>query len=123
MNTSSLTRKNVDEYLSHQSDEIRTILENIRYSIKEICPDAVESIAYGMPAYKLRKKPLIYFAAFTHHIWLYATPSAHEAFSKELAWYKQWKWSVQFPLDKPLPRDLIKKMILFKKEEIISKKQ
>jgi uncharacterized protein YdhG (YjbR/CyaY superfamily) len=68
MNTSSLTRKNVDEYLSHQSDEIRTRLENIRYNIKDLCPDAVESIAYGMPAYKLHKKPLIYFAAFTNHI-------------------------------------------------------
>ena len=68
MNTSSLTRKNVDEYLSHQSDEIRTILENIRYIIKEFCPDSVESIAYGMPAYKLHKKPLIYFAAFAKHI-------------------------------------------------------
>lgn len=122
MNTSSLTRKNVDEYISHQSDEISTKLETIRYSIKELCPDSVESIAYGMPAYKLNKKPLIYFAAFTNHIWLYATPSTHETFSKELAWYKQWKWSIQFPLDKPLPLDLIKKMILFKKEEIISKK-
>ena len=68
MNTSSLTRKNVDEYISHQSNEIRTTLENIRYIIKEICPDSVESIAYGIPAYKLHNKPLIYFAAFTHHI-------------------------------------------------------
>lgn len=122
MNTSSLKRKNLDEYLSDQPDEIRTKLETLRYIIKDLCPDTVESIAYGMPAYKLYKKPLIYFAAFTNHIWLYATPSAHEEFSQELAWYKQWKWSVQFPLNKPLPIDLIKKMILFKKEEITEKK-
>lgn len=108
----------VDQYLSQQSSPTRTQLESLRTLITTICPEAIESISYGMPAYKLHKKPLIYFAAFTHHIWLYATPSAHEEFSQELAWYKQWKWSVQFPLDKPLPLDLLKKMILFKKIEI-----
>lgn len=119
MNTKLIT---VEQYLSQQSSITKPILEALRILIKKICPDAVESIAYGMPAYKLNKKPLIYFAGYEQHIGIYATPSAHQEFSKELSWYKQWKWSVQFPLDKPLPLDLIKKMILFKKEEIISKK-
>ncbi len=75
----------VDEYMLHQSTTIRPQLETIRSLIKKLCPDAVESISYGMPAYKFRKKPLIYFAAFSHHIGLYATPSAHEEFADELS--------------------------------------
>ena len=91
MNTSSFTRKNVDEYLSHQSNKIRTLLESLRTLIKTTCPDAVESISYGMPAYKFNKKPLIYFAGYDHHIGIYATPSANLAFAQELSCYKQGK--------------------------------
>ncbi len=75
----------VEQYLSQQSSITKPILESLRILVKKICPDSVESIAYGMPAYKLNKKPLIYFAGYDHHIGIYATPSAHQEFSKELS--------------------------------------
>jgi uncharacterized protein YdhG (YjbR/CyaY superfamily) len=74
-------------------------------------------MAYGMPAYKLNKKPLVYFAGYKNHIGFYATPSGHEQFSKELSKYKQGKGSVQFPLDKPIPFDLIRQMVAFRAQE------
>lgn len=75
----------VEQYISQQPTATREILTSLRALITTICPDAVESIAYGMPAYKLNKKPLIYFAGYDHHIGIYATPSAHQEFSKALA--------------------------------------
>jgi uncharacterized protein YdhG (YjbR/CyaY superfamily) len=77
-------------------------------------PGAVESISYGMPAYKLNGKPLVYFAAFKNHIGFYATPTGHEAFAKELSIYKQGKGSVQFPVNKPMPLKLVAEMVKFK---------
>ena len=70
-----------------------------------------------MPAYKLKTRPLIYFAAFKKHIGLYATPSAHRAFSDALSNYKKGKGSVQFPIDQPMPLDLIADMVRFKVKE------
>lgn len=86
--------------------------------VKRTAPTAVESIAYGMPAYKLNGTPLVYFAAFEKHIGLYATPEAHEAFSARLAQYKQGKGSVQFPLDQPMPYDLIEEMVAYKAKQL-----
>jgi uncharacterized protein YdhG (YjbR/CyaY superfamily) len=108
----------LEQYLSQQPVANKIILEQLCVLIKQLCPDAVESIAYGMPAYKFQKKPLIYIAWYTHHIGIYATPTTHSHFAQELATYKQWKWSVQFPLDRPIPMDLIEKMIQFKLQEI-----
>lgn len=85
MNTSNSKRKNIDEYINTHDGAVKKRLLQLRQLVATCCPDAVESISYGMPAYKLHKKPLIYFAAFAHHIGLYATPSAHESFAKELA--------------------------------------
>ena len=75
----------VDHYLSQQSLTTKAKLQSLRTLIKKICPDAVESMSYGMPAYKFQKKPLIYFAGYDHHIGIYATPSANVAFAQELA--------------------------------------
>ena len=75
-----------------------------------------------MPAYKLNKKPLVYFAAFKAHIGFYATPSGHEAFKEELSKYKQGKGSVQFPLDQPIPYDLIVRMVKFRVQETCDSK-
>ena len=95
--------KSVDEYIITFSADIQSLLKNIRLIIKEKAPDAVESIAYGMPAYKTNGKPLVYFAGFKNHIGFYATPTGHTEFAKELSKYKQGKGSVQFPLDRPYP--------------------
>lgn len=89
----------------------------MRNTILASAPGAEESISYGMPAYKINKKPLVYFAAFKNHIGFYATPSGHEAFAAELAKYKQGKGSVRFPLDKPLPLDLIGEIVAFRMVE------
>lgn len=101
----------IDTYLGQFSGEVRSRLDEVRQVIREVVPTAIESIAYGMPAYKLDGRPLVYFAAFPNHIGFYATPNGHAAFKKEFAPYKQGKGSVQFPHDKPLPIDLIRRVV------------
>ncbi|MDZ7607758.1 MAG: DUF1801 domain-containing protein [Cyclobacteriaceae bacterium] len=107
----------VDEYLKTFPKDIQAILEKVRTTIITHAPEAVESISYGMPAYKTLGKPLVYFAAFKNHIGFYATPSGHSEFSAELSKYKQGKGSVQFPLDKPIPFDLIGRIVAFRLKE------
>ena len=109
--------KTVEEYIAGFPEEVKEKLEKIRKIIKDQASDAVENISYGMPAYKTNKKPLIYFAGFKHHIGLYATPSGHEAFKQQLSGYKQGKGSVQFPLDGPIPYDLIREIVAFRVKE------
>jgi uncharacterized protein YdhG (YjbR/CyaY superfamily) len=113
MNTSARKFKDIPEYIALAPRSIQKTLKQIRVTIREASPEAVESISYGMPAYKVNGKPLAYFAAFEHHIGFYALPSGHSAFKKELAQYKQGKGSVQFPTDRPIPLALIEKMVKF----------
>ena len=114
MNTSFTS---VNEYITSFPLEIQDILVNIRNIILDTCPDAEESISYGMPAYKYLKKPLVYFAANKSHIGFYATPTGHQAFEKELYTYKQGKGSVQFPYSSPMPNELIAEIVKFRMEE------
>ncbi len=109
--------KNTDEYIKSYPKDVQILLEQIRTVIKKSAPEAIESISYGMPAYKLHGSPLVYFAAFKKHIGFYATPTGHSEFAKELSKYKQGKGSVQFPLDKPLPLVLINKIVKFRVKE------
>lgn len=105
---------NVDDYINGFPEFIRLRLTEIRRIILLGAPGAVESIAYGMPAYKLQGRPLVYFAGYPGHIGFYATPAGHEAFTSDLAGYKKGKGSVQFPNDKPLPAELISRMVHFR---------
>jgi uncharacterized protein YdhG (YjbR/CyaY superfamily) len=107
----------VDQYITTFPKEVQVILEKVRQTIKKAVPDAEETIGYQMPSYKLNGTYLVHFAAWKSHIGFYATPSGHEAFRKELSQYKSAKGSVQFPLDEPIPYDLIKKIVIFRKEE------
>lgn len=109
--------KSVDVYIETFPEDIQSILKNIRKTITDNAPKAVESVSYGMPAYKLNGKPLVYFAAFKNHIGFYATPSGHSEFSKELSVYKQGKGSVQFQLNEAIPYDLIKRIVEFRVTE------
>ncbi len=118
MNKNANSPKNVDQYIKDCQPNIQVILQNIRDIIKKIAPDAVESISYGMPAYKIDGQPLVYFAAFPKHIGFYATPVTHEAFSVELGKYKKGKGSVQFPLNQPIPYDLISSLTTYKLDKI-----
>lgn len=107
----------VEVYISQFDSSVQHILQRIRLRILEWAPEAKEQMAYGMPGYKTHNKPLIYFAAFKKHLGLYATPAGHEAFQAELSVYKQGKGSVQFPLNKPIPFDLIDRIIRHRIEE------
>lgn len=109
--------KNIDEYIADFHPETQIILSQIRKTIKEAAPEAEESISYAMPAFKLNGKPLVYFAGYKNHIGFYATPTGHEAFEKELSNYKQGKGSVQFPINQPMPLDLIARITKFRVEE------
>ena len=112
----------IENYIKQFPESTQEKLRQIYHEIKIVAVDAEESISYGMPAFKLNKKPLVYFAGYKNHIGFYATPTGHEAFIKELSKYKQGKGSVQFPLDEPLPLDLIRKMVEFRVKENKSKK-
>jgi uncharacterized protein YdhG (YjbR/CyaY superfamily) len=104
----------IDEYIASFPNEVQEILHTIRAIIKEKAPDAVEGFSYDMPAYKTHGRVLVYFAGFKKHIGFYATPSGHQEFSKELSKYKQGKGSVQFPLNQPIPYDLIGQIVEFR---------
>ena len=106
--------KTVDEYIQSFPKKTQVHLKSIRAAIKSVAPDAWEQLSYCMPAYKVNKKPFIYFGAYENHIGFYATPYTHEQFAKQLSKYKQGKGSVQFPLEEPMPIELITKMIQFK---------
>lgn len=111
------TFANVDEYIQEFENETQERLIAVRKLVQETAPEAVESISYGMPAYKVNGLPLVYFGGYKSHIGFYATPTGHKAFEKELSKYKQGKGSVQFPLDEPLPKKLIQEIVLFRLAE------
>jgi uncharacterized protein YdhG (YjbR/CyaY superfamily) len=111
----------VQNYLSTFPKDVQELLEQVRHIIANAAPEADESISYGMTAYKLSGKPLVYFAGYKKHIGLYALPSGQEVFAEELDKYKKGKGSVQFPINEPLPLDLIERMVKFRKEEDLNK--
>jgi uncharacterized protein YdhG (YjbR/CyaY superfamily) len=113
----------IDRYISQFPEQVQEILLRIREIIKQHAPEAEEFISYGMPAYKTKKKPLVYFAAYKTHIGFYATPTGHSAFQQELSMYKQGKGSVQFPLNQTMPYALIEKMVQFRVKENLEKRK
>ncbi len=107
----------VETYIAQFPPNVQEILNDIRKIITGLAVDAEEGIFYGMPGYKLHKKPLVYFAGYKNHIGFYATPSGHEAFEDKLKPYKQGKGSVQFQLHEPIPYALIEEIVRFRIEE------
>ena len=99
---------------------MQSVLQTLRQTIHQAAPDAVEKISYGMPTFTL-KGNLVHFGAFKTHIGFYPTPSGIEKFKDELAVYKGAKGSVQFPLDEPLPLDLVRRIVEFRVEENLAK--
>jgi uncharacterized protein YdhG (YjbR/CyaY superfamily) len=110
---------NVDDYISDFPEDIQSILQKIRTTIRKAAPGALEMISYGIPAFKFQGKPLAYFAAFKNHIGFYPTPTGIDEFEKELSVYKQGKGSVQFPIDKPMPLKLIDKIAKYRMNKIL----
>ena len=111
---------NIDEYIGTFPNDVQEILEKVRITIQKAAPDATEKISYSMPAFE-QNGIVVYFAAFKNHIGLYALPTGHEAFKEEFSPYKIGKGSVQFPFDKPIPYDLITKIVKFRVKENLEK--
>ena len=107
----------VTEYLSRCAPEVRTQLTALRRLIQHAAPAAVETLAYGMPTYR-QGVNLVHFAAFPQHIGFYPTPAGMTAFAAEFAGYVSGKGSVQFPLDQPLPLELIERVVRFRVAEV-----
>jgi uncharacterized protein YdhG (YjbR/CyaY superfamily) len=114
------TPQTIDEYIAGFPEHIREILEKVRATIREAAPGAEETIKYEMPTFMLNGN-LVYFAAFKNHIGFYPIPSGVEEFKDDLAGYKTGKGSVQFPLDKPIPYELIGRIKKFRVQENLVK--
>jgi uncharacterized protein YdhG (YjbR/CyaY superfamily) len=110
----------IDEYISAFPEDIQEKLQNIRLTIREAAPDAEETISFQMPAFR-QNGILVYFAAFKNHISFFPTSSGIEKFKMDLAAYEGSKGTVKFPLDKPIPYDLISRIVKFRVEENLRK--
>lgn len=111
------TAESIDEYVAEFPPETQQVLEQIRSLIREIAPDATETISYAIPTFDLNGKHLVHFAGYERHVGLYPAPSGMVAFEEELAPYKKGKGSVQFPLGEPLPMDLLRRIVEFRVAE------
>ncbi|WP_369752452.1 iron chaperone [Flavobacterium sp. WC2409] len=109
-------QKNIDSYIKDFPKEIQIILEKMRETIRNSAPKAKENIKYGIPTFTLHGN-LVHFAAFKNHIGFYPTPGGIDAFKQELSIYKGAKGSIQFPFDKEIPYDLIRKIVDYRVKE------
>ena len=115
MKTNQTAITTIDGYIAGFPAEVQAILEQIRLTVAQAAPEATEKISYQMPTFFLNGN-LVHFAAYRHHIGFYPAPTGIEAFKSELSAYKGAKGSVQFPLDKPIPFDLIARIVKFRVE-------
>jgi uncharacterized protein YdhG (YjbR/CyaY superfamily) len=122
MTTPKRVFKTVDEYIATFPKNVQSILEELREVIRESAPKAEETISYQMPAFKLNGI-LVWFAAHKNHIGFYPKTSAIEAFKEELSNYEASKGTIKFPLNEPIPFDLVKKIVKFRVKENLDKKK
>jgi uncharacterized protein YdhG (YjbR/CyaY superfamily) len=111
----------IDEYIAAFPANVGNLLQKMRQTIHEAAPEATEAISYQMPTFKLNGN-LVHFAAFKNHIGFYPTASGIERFKTELSPYKWSKGAIQFPLDKPLPLELVKEIVAFRVREASQKR-
>ena len=116
MKTNTAKTNDIDTYIESFPKDTQKVLQQLRAAIKKAAPGAEEVISYKMPAYKYHGM-LVYFAAYESHLGFYPTPSGIKTFHQELSVFKNAKGSVQFPLDKPLPLQLISKIVAFRVKE------
>ena len=116
MTSDKTTPKDIDEYIAGFPEDVQEILEKVRLTIREAAPEAEETISYQIPSFTL-KGNLVHFAAYKKHIGFYPTPSGIEKFKNELSVYKSAKGSVQFPLDRQIPYDLISQIVTYRVKE------
>lgn len=113
----------IDDYIANQPAAAQEVLQELRSIIREAAPDAIEVLNYKVPAFTLvpggKRDQQLMMAGYTKFVGFYPFPTTMAAFSEELKGYKQGKGSVQFPLDQPLPKELISRMVRFRREEIL----
>ncbi len=109
--------KTIDEYIESCPKEVQSILTKMRRTIRKAAPKATEAISYQIPTFKLDGKNLVHFAAFKAHIGFYPTSSGIEAFKKEISQYKWSRGAVQFPLGKPIPWELVARVVAYRVSE------
>ncbi len=107
----------IDDYIRTFPSNVRSLLEDTRQSIRDAAPGAAEAISYGIPTFFLNGKGLVSFAAWKHHIAMYAVPKGDKAFQREIAPYRAAKSTVQFPLGQPIPQDLVRRFVEFRMKE------
>jgi uncharacterized protein YdhG (YjbR/CyaY superfamily) len=115
--TQRSSARSIDEYIAEFPGETRTVLEELHALIKAAAPEATETISYAIPTFDLHGRHLVHFAGYERHIGFYPGASGIAAFQDELTPFKSAKGSVQFPLGRPLPADLIRRMVAFRVEE------
>jgi uncharacterized protein YdhG (YjbR/CyaY superfamily) len=120
MESGQAVPQDIDEYIAGFPDDIQEILQEIRLTIRQAAPEAKEAIKYRMPTFVLNGN-LVHFAALKNHIGFYPTPTGIGAFQDELSLYKGGKGSVQFPLDQPIPYDLIRRIVEFRVRESLGR--
>lgn len=108
----------VDDYIAGFPDDVRKKLVAMRKTIRRAAPDATERVSYGIPTFDLDGRPLVYFAGFRNHLSVYPAPRGYPEFKEELSGYKGGKGTVQFPHDEPIPHDLIRRIVEFRKKGI-----
>ena len=120
MKTEPTIHETIDDYIADFPPDVQVILQKLRATIKKAAPAAEEAMKYRLPTFVLNGN-LVHFGAFKKHIGFYATPTGNEKFRKELSVYEGAKGSVQFPLDKPIPYDLVSRMVKFRVKENLEK--
>ncbi len=116
------TPASIDSHIASLPVNVQKKVESIRELIHASVPEAKECIKYGIPTFTLNEKNLVHFAGYVTHVGFYPAPSGIEAFKDELVPYFNGKGTLRFPLDKPLPLDLIKKIVMFRVSENLKKK-
>jgi len=111
----------IDEYIAGFPEDVQGILKKIRAAIHDVVPDATEAIKYAIPTFILNGKNLVHFGGFKKHIGFYPAPSGLVQFKEELARYQGTKGAVQFPLDEPIPYDLIRRITAYRVQEEMEK--
>jgi uncharacterized protein YdhG (YjbR/CyaY superfamily) len=111
----------IDEYISAFPDDVRAILQKFRSIVRENAPGADEAIRYRMPTFRLKGKNLVHFAAFKGHIGFYPTPSGIESFKDDLARFEVSKGTIRFYLDRPIPYDLVARIVKMRVDEVMAK--
>lgn len=121
MKTTHTTPQSIDEYIAGFPREIQELLEKVRMTIRKAAPDAEETISYKIPTFNLKGKYLIYFAAYKKHIGMYPVPTGDAEFNEQVSVYQAGKGTLRFPLDKPIPLGLIRKIVKLRVEETLAR--